>query len=187
MTGPAGRLMLVLLAGAGIGVLALGGCTRVIVSPLAVPPYRSQTSASYDDTWRALVRALVMDNLPLRVVAKDSGVIASDDFVSPIGVYADCGRFGDVVLEGEALIAFTVFVQRFGDVVLEGEALIAFTVFVLPAKDGGTELQVNAKMRTQSYRRAPFGIVTIEPQYQCVSTGRWEANLRDTVRNLVKE
>ena len=86
--------MLVLLAGAGIGLLALGGCARVIVSPLAVPPYRSQTTASYDDTWKALIRALMMDNLPLRVVAKDSGVIASDDFVSPIGVYADCGRFG---------------------------------------------------------------------------------------------
>jgi hypothetical protein len=159
--------MLVLLAGAGIGLLALGGCARVIVSPLAVPPYRSQMTASYDDTWKALVRALVMDNLPLRVVAKDSGVIASDDFVSPIGVYADCGRFGDVVLEGEALIAFTVFVQ--------------------PGRDGGTELQVNAKMRTQTYRRGPLGIVTAEPVYQCVSTGRWEANLRDTVRALVKE
>src|SRR5262245_7115251 len=95
MTRPRGRLMLVLLAGAGIGLLALGGCARVIVSPLAVPPYRSQTTASYDDTWKALIRALMMDNLPLRVVAKDSGVIASDDFVSPIGVYADCGRFGD--------------------------------------------------------------------------------------------
>ncbi len=167
MTRPPGRLMLVLLAGAGIGLLALGGCARVIVSPLAVPPYRSQTTAPYDDTWKALIRALMMDNLPLRVVAKDSGVIASDDFVSPIGVYADCGRFGDAVLEGEALIAFTVFVQ--------------------PGKNGGTELQVNAKMRTQTYRRPPLGIVTVEPIYQCVSTGRWEANLRDTVRNLVKE
>lgn len=167
MTRPAGRLMLVLLAGAGIGLLALGGCNRVIVSPLAVPPYRSQMIAPYDDTWKALVRALMMDNLPLRVVAKDSGVIASDDFVSPIGVYADCGRFGDAVLEGEALIAFTVFVQ--------------------PGRDGGTEIQVNAKMRTQTYRRGPLGIVTTEPVYQCVSTGRWEANLRDTVRSLVKE
>jgi len=159
--------MLVLLAGAGIGLLALGGCNRVIVSPLAVPPYRNQMTASYEDTWKALVRALMMDNLPLRVVAKDSGVIASGDFVSPIGVYADCGRFGDAVLEGEALIAFTVFVQ--------------------PGRDGGTEIQVNAKMRTQTYRRGPLGIVTTEPVYQCVSTGRWEANLRDTVRSLVKE
>jgi hypothetical protein len=167
MTRPPGRRVLIFLAGAGIGLLALGGCTRVIVSPLAVPPYRIETAASDDDTWKALIRALIMDNVPLRVVAKDSGVIASDDFVSPIGVYADCGRFGDVVLEGEALIAFTVFVQ--------------------PGRDGGTRLQVNAKMRTQTYRRGPFGMLTTEPVYQCVSTSRWEANLRDTVRSLVKE
>src|SRR5262249_7805547 len=144
MTRPRGRRMLVLLAGAGI--VALGGCARAIVSPLAVPPYRIETAASYDDTWKALIRAVVMDNLPLRVVAKDSGVVASDDFVSPIGVYADCGRFGDAILEGDALIAFTVFVQ--------------------PGKNGGTMLQVNAKMRTQTYRRGPFGILTSEPVYQ---------------------
>ena len=111
MTRPPGRRVLVALAGAGIGLLALGGCARVIVSPIAVPPYRIETAASYDDTWKALIRALIMENVPLRVVAKESGVIASDDFVSPIGVYADCGRFGDAVLEGDALIAFTVFVQ----------------------------------------------------------------------------
>jgi hypothetical protein len=165
MTRPPGRRALVILA--GVGLLALGGCARAIVSPLAVPPYRIETAASYDDTWTALVRALVNDNLPLRVVAKESGVIASDNFVSPIGVYTDCGRFGDAILEGDALIAFTLFVQ--------------------PGKNGGTTIQVNARMHTQTYRRGPFGILTSEPVYPCVSTSRWEANLRDTVRSLVKE
>ena len=167
MTRFPGRRVLIIMARAGLGLLGLGGCSSAIVSPLAVPPYRIETTASYEDTWKALVRALMMENLPLRVVAKDSGVIASDDFVSPIGVYADCGRFGDAVLEGDALISFTLFVQ--------------------PGGDGGTRLQVNAKMRTQTYRRGPFGIMTSEPVYQCVSTSRWEANLRDTVRGLVKE
>jgi hypothetical protein len=167
MTRPLGRRVLVLQAAVSLALVALGGCARAIVSPLAVPPYRIETAASYDDTWKVLIRALIMDNLPLRVVAKDSGVIASDDFVSPIGVYADCGRFGDAVLEGDALIAFTLFVQ--------------------PGGDGVTRVQVNAKMRTQTYRRGPFGVITSEPAYQCVSTSRWEANLRDTIRNLVKE
>lgn len=167
MTRRPGRRVFALLAGAGIGLLALGGCSRPFVSPLAVPPYRNQTPVSYDDTWKALVRALAMENVPLRVVAKDSGVIASDDFVSPIGVYADCGRLGDVVLEGEALVAFTMFVQ--------------------PGRNGGTELQVNAKMRTQAYRRGSSGKLKSNPVYQCVSTGRWEANLADTVRRPVKE
>src|SRR6266516_2631237 len=99
------------MSAAGLGLLVLWGCSRPFVSPLAEPPYRDRAPASYDATWRALIRALQVENVPLRAVAKDSGVIASDDFVSPIGVYADCGRLGDVVLEGDALVAFTVFIQ----------------------------------------------------------------------------
>jgi hypothetical protein len=167
MRGSRARRALLGLAGTGIGILALGGCSVPFISPLAVPPYRGEAPASYDDTWKALVRALAMDNIPLRTVAKDSGVIATDDFVSPIGVYADCGRLGDAVLEGEALVAFTVFAQ--------------------PARSGGTEFQINAKMRTQAFRRGSSGTLHSDPVYQCVSTGRWEANLADTVRRLAKE
>src|SRR5215510_12176063 len=155
------------LSAAGLGLLALAGCSRPFVSPLAEPPYRDKTPATYDATWRALIRSLQMENVPLRAVAKDSGVIASDDFVSPIGVYADCGRLGDVPIEGEALVAFTVFVQS----------------------DNGsdTDIQVNAKMRTQAYRRGSSGKLKSDRVFQCVSTGRFEANLGDTVRRLVKE
>jgi hypothetical protein len=98
MTGPIRSLLGPLFA-TGLGVLAVTGCSRPFVSPIAEPPYRNQAPASYDETWRALVRALQSENVPLRTVAKDSGVIASDDFVSPIGVYADCGRLGDERIE----------------------------------------------------------------------------------------
>jgi hypothetical protein len=152
---------------AAIGIVATAACSRAFVSPLAEPPYKNRTPAGYDATWRALVRAFQAENVPLRTVAKDSGVIASDDFVSPIGVYADCGRLGDVAIEGEALVAFTVFVQ--------------------PATDGTTEIQINAKMRTQAFRRGSSGKLKSDQVYQCVSTGRFEANLGDTVRRLVKE
>jgi hypothetical protein len=155
------------LSAAGLGLLALAGCSRPFVSPLAEPPYRARTPAGYDATWRALVRVFQMENVPLRTVAKDSGVIGSDDFVSPIGVYADCGRLGDVAIEGEALVAFTVFVQ--------------------PTADNATDIQVNAKMRTQAYRRGSSGRLRSDQVYQCVSTGRFEANLGDTVRRLVRE
>jgi hypothetical protein len=151
---------------ASLGLLALGGCSRPFVQALPVPPYREQILAPYDTTWRALIRALALDNAPLRAVAKDSGVIASDDFVSPIGVYADCGRIGDAQLDGEALVAFTIFAQ---------------------ANRDGTEVQVNAKMRTQSYRRGLTNSLRSEPVYPCASTGRWEANLGDTVRRLIRE
>jgi hypothetical protein len=152
---------------AGLALVAHGGCSRVVVSPIAPPPYRDEAAAPYDATWRALVRALAAENVPLRVVAKDSGVISSDDFISPIGVYADCGRIGEALLEGDALVGFTLFVQ--------------------PGRDGATQIQVNSKMRTHAYRRGSSGGLKTDRVFQCVSTGRWEANLLDSVRRLVKE
>lgn len=146
---------------------ALWGCARPFVSSLAPPPYRDQVPAPYDATWRALVRALAMDNVAIRVVARDSGVIASDDFLSPIGVYADCGRLGDVQLEGEAVVAFTVFVR--------------------PNGQEASDIQVNSKMSTRMHRRGDSGKLRSKPVYPCVSTGRWEADLMDALRRLVKE
>jgi len=160
------RSALARLSAAGLGLVALAGCSQPFVSPLAEPPYRDKAPASYDATWRALIRSLQMENVPLRAVAKDSGVIASDDFVSPIGVYADCGRLGEVAIEGEALVAFTVFVQPMGS--------------------AETDIQINAKARTQAYRRGSTGRLHTDQVYQCVSTGRFEANLGDSVRRLVK-
>jgi hypothetical protein len=156
----------VLLPAALVGLAALGGCAGPFVSALAPPPHRDTVAAPYEATWRALIRGLATENVPLRAVAKDSGVIASDDFVTPIGIYADCGRLGDVALEGEALVAFTVFVE--------------------PTRNG-TAIQVNAKMRTHAHRRGDSGKLRPEPVFQCVSTGRFEANLMDTVRRLVRE
>lgn len=153
-----------------LGVLALallGACARPHILPLAPPPYRDRVDASYEVTWRALIRALARENVPLRAVARDSGVAASDDFVTTIGVYADCGRFGDVQVEGEALVAFTVFLRA------------------VNSKE--TDLQVNANMRTQRHRKGDSGKLKSDPILQCASTGRWEANLIDTVRTLLRE
>ncbi len=150
-----------------VAAIALVGCSRVVVSPIVPPPYRDEIAAPYDATWRALVRALVAENAPLRVVAKDSGVISSDDFISPIGVYTDCGRIGEALLEGEATVVFTLFVQ--------------------PGRDGVTLIQVNSKMRSHAYRRGGSGGLKTDRVFDCVSTGRWEANLLDSVRRLVKE
>ena len=151
------------LLGVALGALLAGGCAAYI-SPLQLPPYRDQIAASYDVTWNALIRALAFDNVPLRAVAKDSGVIASDDIVSPIGVYADCGSKGDKPLEGETLVSFTVFVRPNG---------------------ATTDLQINSKMR--SFRLPSWGKLRANPDYECVSTTRWEPNLVDAVRRFVKE
>jgi hypothetical protein len=165
MARPSRRHVAVLSA--AVGVLALGGCSRAVISPIAPPPYQDEAVAGYDTTWRALVRALARENVPLRVVAKDSGVISTDDFLSPIGVYADCGRIGDLQLEGEAMGSFTLFVQ--------------------PGRDGVTLIQVNSKVYTHAYRRGGSGKLKTDRVFQCVSTGRWEANLLDSVRRFVKE
>ena len=151
------------LPGVAVGALLAGGCAAYI-SPLQPPPYRDQIAAPYDVTWGALIRALAFDNVPLRAVAKDSGVIASDDIVSPIGVYADCGSMGDKPLEGETLVSFTVFARPNGQT---------------------TDLQINSKMRT--FRLGKPGKLRPNPNYECVSTTRWEPNLVDAVRRIVKE
>lgn len=146
--------------------LVLGACARPYVSPLAPPPYRTEIGAGYDATWRAIVRALARENVPLRAIARDSGVIASDDFVRPIGVYADCGSVGDERLEGDALVAFTVFAEPNG---------------------ARVNLQVNSNMRTQMHRKGTSGSLRATPVYTCASTGRFEVNLFDAVRELVSQ
>lgn len=144
----------------------LGACTGLYVSPLAPPPYQVEVAARYDATWSALVRALAKENVPIRAIARDSGVIASDDFIAPIGVYADCGRLGGELVEGEALVAFTLFAEPNGT---------------------WTRVLVNSKMRTHMQRKGSSGSLRAAPVYQCASTGRFEANLLDAVRELVKE
>ncbi len=150
---------------AGLAVV-LGACSGLHVSPLAPPPYQVEVAARYDATWSAVVRALARENVPIRAIARDSGVIASDDFIAPIGVYADCGRVGDERVEGEALVAFTLFAEPNGT---------------------WTRVLVNSKMRTHRQRKGSSGKLKDTPVYQCASTGRFEANLLDAVRELVKE
>ena len=147
--------------------LAVAGCARPHVSPLAPPPYRAEIPAAYDRTWGAIVRALTRENLPLRAIARDSGVIASDDVITPIGLWADCGTIGEDRLEGEAVVSFTLFAEANGA--------------------SSTRVQLNSKMRTQAHRKGSSGKLKPMPVYSCASTGRFEANLVEAVRDLVKE
>ena len=149
----------------GVAVLMLAGCGALYVSPLSSPPYRAEIRAPYDAAWTALVHALAKGNIPLRAIARDSGVIASDEFVTPIGVLADCGRIGDDRIEGEANVSFTVFVEDNGP---------------------DTRLLINSKMRTQTARRGSSGALKPTPVYVCASTGRFEANLFEAVQESTK-
>ena len=140
-----------------VALLGVAGCRGTHVSPLTPPPYRTEVAAPYAVTWSAIVKALARQNVPLRAIARDSGVIASDEFVTPIGVYADCGSLG-------------------GDRI-EGEAIVSYTLFVAP-HDASTRLQINSKMRTFGHEDGVF---------QCASTSRFEANLVDAIQELLGE
>jgi hypothetical protein len=146
-------------------LLGLAGCSRLHVSPLSPPPFRTEVAATYDETWTALVRALAQPSVPLRAIARDSGVVASDEFVSPINLYADCGQSGGDQLEGEAIVSFTIFAERNG---------------------GSTRLHVNSKMRTLAHRRGKGGALKPVPGYASASTGRFEANLIDAVQDVAR-
>ncbi len=148
-----------------LALLGLGACSKPYVAPLLPGPYREQIEAPYDAVWRALVRALAQENVQVRAIARDSGVIASEAVPTTIGLYADCGRFGDSLVEGDAQVAYTIFVQS-----------------VSPIQ---TAVQVNTRMRAESYAKGSGKVKPRDP-LACASTGRWEANLLDTVRALLR-
>lgn len=152
-------------AALALALLGLGACGKPYVAPLLPGPYTERIDAPYDAVWRALVRALAQENVQVRAIARDSGVIASEAVPTTIGLYADCGRFGDATVEGEAQVAYTIFVQA------------------VSATE--TAVQVNTRMRTDSYARGSGKPKRRDP-VACASTGRWEANLLDTVRALLR-
>lgn len=151
--------------GLGLALVGLSACSTPFVVPLLTGPYTERIEAPYEAVWDALVRALALENVQIRAIARDSGVIASEAVPTTIGLYADCGRFGHTQVEGDAQVAYTIFVQS------------------IAAKE--TRVQVNTRMRTENYARG-VGAVKPRPPLTCASTGRWEANLLDTVRALLR-
>jgi len=147
-------------------LLGLGACGKPYVAPVLPAPYREQIEAPYDAVWRALVRALALENIQIGAIARDSGVIASEAVPTTIGLYADCGRFGGTQVEGDAQVAYTIFVQA--------------------VSEARTSVQVNTRMRSEIYARGS-GKPRPRTPLSCASTGRWEANLLDTVRALLRQ
>jgi hypothetical protein len=147
-------------------LLGLGACIKPYVAPVLPSPYREQIEAPYEAVWRALVRALALENVQIGAIARDSGVIGSEAVPTTIGLYANCGRFGDSQVEGDAQVAYTIFVQA--------------------VSETRTSVQVNTRMRSEHYARGS-GKARPRPPLACASTGRWEANLLDTVRALLRQ
>lgn len=159
------RRLVTAVVGSAAMVGALGACARPYVAPVLPGAYTEQIDAPYEAVWRALVRALARENVQVRAIARDSGVIASEAVPTTIGLYADCGRFGDERVEGDAQVAFSIFVEA--------------------VSSTQTAVQVNTRMRTEAYSRGS-GKPKPRVPLTCASTGRWEANLLDTVRALLR-
>jgi hypothetical protein len=92
-------------------------------------------------------------------------VIASEAVPTTIGPYADCGRFGDSLVEGDAQVAYTIFVQ--------------------PLSASQTAVQVNTRMRTElraGERQAWLARLPLPAP----PPGGGEANLLGHVRALLR-
>jgi hypothetical protein len=154
-------------AGLLLALAALGasGCSRPYVAPILIGPYREELDAPYEAVWRALVRVLAQENVQVRAVARDSGVVASDTVPTTIGLYADCGRFGEWRVEGDAQVSYTVFVEA--------------------VSSTRTSVQINPRMRTEFYARRG-GTPKPRPSLTCASTGRWEFQLFDALRRQLR-
>ena len=144
---------------------ASAACGHPYVSPILPGPYRETFSAPVDTVWRGMIRVFARENIPLKAIARDSGILASDDLPTTIGLYADCGNFGGSHVEGRALVSFTIFVHA--------------------VDASNTQVQINTKMRTELYGWSALfsgGVKPRQPSLVCSSTGRWEANLMDAIR-----
>jgi hypothetical protein len=141
-----------------IAIVAVAG----LASACATAPgaYDVRNTRTYpqgkDAVWERVVETFASENLSIKTIEKDSGIIAADRmFGSPIGGggtilnWADCGKGGLAIALSQAA---------------------DLNVFVRPVA-GGTSVTVNT--RFQETRKLMDTVATV----QCVSTGNLEERL----------
>ncbi|OBY58221.1 hypothetical protein [Pseudomonas sp. AU12215] len=138
---------------AALGVLVLSGCASVAPKHYEVTSSRVY-EASYDQVWSNLVAILAKANVPLKQIAKDSGVIYVDALKFD-DRQADCGSPG--MLKP---------IARFGTV----------NILVQPV---GNRQQVTVNTSFTETRYNGFDYST--SQVQCNSKGQFEAALLDAI------
>jgi len=120
--------------------------------------------ADYDKVWESIIEAFAQNNVPIRTLDKNSGLVVSEDqyvpFTTRYGTkivdteYCDCGGGGSL--------------QSYSE--LSGK----FNVFVKSLSASETEVQVNAFFKARVYNDlsgAPIGWLN------CTSTGAFESKL----------
>jgi hypothetical protein len=100
-----------LVVTAGLIALTMAGCVT--------PPTKSSFTNSrtiqkpFDSVWEDLVGFFASRNIPLKNIAKDSGVIYAET-LSIDSSFADCGKY-PLMAPQQSVMAVNVFVQRKGD------------------------------------------------------------------------
>jgi len=124
--------------------------------------------AQFDDVWVAVIDSFSEMNLPIANMEKDSGLITTDWIGYPLGkkgkVYCDCGGLG-------------IWIE------LEREG--RFNVFVKKITESSSELKVNCLYR-QTIQPATAGAGDSIKVRTCVSTGKLEADMFETVKSKLK-
>lgn len=109
------NLRLLVLSGV-FGVL--GGCATVPAQNYQFDNSRTYSNKTYDQVWDGLIGFLTSNNIPIKTIEKDSGVIYSetDNFSKPafskFFPIADCGQPPLFWTAGVAYGSFNIFVSK---------------------------------------------------------------------------
>ena len=141
------------------GIMALCVILQLTLSCASAPKrYLFDNSATvkseFDKSWEAVISYFAKNNISIKTLEKESGIIAAEVQAFPKG-WIDCGKAG------------------FGAELLDPPAG-AFNVFVREVSDGTCEIQVNASFSIEKYdtfSNRSAGRVS------CNSTGEFEAGL----------
>ena len=102
-----------------IGVLGiLGGCATAPARHYQFDNSRTYENKTYDQVWNGLIEFLTSNNIQIKTIEKDSGVIYSetDNFSKPafskFFPIADCGQAPLFWTPGVAFGSFNIFVSR---------------------------------------------------------------------------
>jgi hypothetical protein len=150
--------------------IPLGIMTILLVACASTPPVKHSFESSkvyhadYDKVWESIIEAFARNNIPIKTLDKNSGLVVSEDqyipFTTRYGTkivdaeYCDCGGGGSL--------------RSYSD--LSGK----FNVFVKKLNGSDTAVQVNAFFKARvnnDLSGVPIG------WQNCASTGAFEAKL----------
>ncbi len=147
-----------------VTMLALTGCATYEPPVDSGVANTKAVSKSFDDVWSKATEWFANNNVPIKNIVKDSGLIATDYRLGTNATFIDCGKVGTY--------------EAFGDKSLN----INFIAKKVSALETDVRLNVFGTARVETadlYGRSTGAGKTID----CVSTGSLETALFDYISN----